>query len=118
LRRGPRKKPSQLQKPLPRTPRPTSRPAEIAISIDLPDSRIAETIRASLEPETRATKGFRSRTTISSKGQQVRLRIVADDLVALRAASNSFLHFIVAGLKAIETVAPFIEDAPDSTRKA
>jgi tRNA threonylcarbamoyladenosine modification (KEOPS) complex Pcc1 subunit len=44
--------------------------------------------------------------------------IVADDLVALRAASSSFLHFLVAGLKAIESVAPFIEDAPDSTRKA
>jgi len=35
------------------------------------------------------------------------MRIQAQDLVALRAASNSFLRFIAASFRAIEVVAPF-----------
>ncbi len=85
--------------------------------MDLPDSRVAESIRKSLEPETIATKGFRSRTTISSDDSQLCLRIEADDLAALRAASNSFLRFVAVGLKAVETVAPFYR-GPSPSAKA
>jgi len=35
------------------------------------------------------------------------MRIQAQDLVALPAASNSFLRFIAASFRAIEVVAPF-----------
>ena len=35
------------------------------------------------------------------------MRVQAQDLVALRAASNSFLRFIAASFRAIEVVAPF-----------
>jgi len=40
-------------------------------------------------------------------GNVLRMRVEAQDLVSLRAASNSFLRFIAASLKAIEIVAPF-----------
>ncbi len=38
------------------------------------------------------------------------LRIEASDLVALRAASNSFLRFISAAMKAIEAISPFYSE--------
>ncbi len=38
------------------------------------------------------------------------MRIEASDLVALRAASNSFLKFIIAAMKAIEAVSPFYSE--------
>jgi tRNA threonylcarbamoyladenosine modification (KEOPS) complex Pcc1 subunit len=44
---------------------------------------------------------------VSASARKLELRIEADDLVALRAASNSFLHFTAVALKAIEAVAPF-----------
>ncbi len=93
------------------------RTADLTILVDLPDSMAAESIRKSLEPETKITKGFRSRTTISSEDSQLCLRIRADDLAALRAASNSFLRFVAVGLKAVETVAPFYR-GPSPSAKA
>ena len=84
-----------------------SRPTNLTILIDLPDIQTAESVRRSIEPETKPNKIFRSITTVSSKGKQVRIQIDASDLVALRAASNSFLRFVAVALKGINAVAPF-----------
>ena len=81
--------------------------AEITIEIDLPSSRIANTIYASLLPETRQPPGFRSRTTVRHDGRVLRLNIKAEDIVALRAASNTFLRFVSVAIKTLNVVAPF-----------
>ncbi len=81
--------------------------ASLKIIIDMPDSRIAKSIRDSIAPETKAGKGFRSETTVSATNTRLQIGIVASDIVALRAASNSFLHFVSVGLKGVAAVAPF-----------
>ncbi len=81
--------------------------AQIAIQFDLPSSRIADTIYASLLPETRQPTGFRSRTTVRREGRVLRLDIKAEDIVALRAASNTFLRFVLVAMKTLNVVAPF-----------
>lgn len=79
-------------------------PADLSVSIELPSAKMAETICRSVLPETRNTSHFRSRTRISRRGRVLRVRIDASDLVALRAAANSFLQFVVVARKTVETV--------------
>jgi tRNA threonylcarbamoyladenosine modification (KEOPS) complex Pcc1 subunit len=86
--------------------------ANLRIIIDMPDPKTAETIRDSIRPETEAGKGFRSKTTAITRGNKVLIGITANDLVALRAASNSFLHFVSVGLKGVSAVAPFYRGRP------
>ncbi len=81
--------------------------AEISIEIGLPSQKLADTICTSLLPETEQPHGFRSRTTVSRRGRVLRLEIKADDIVALRAASNSFLRFVSVAMKTLNVVAPF-----------
>ncbi len=81
--------------------------AEITVEIDLPSSRIADTIYTSLLPETRQPLGFRSRTTVRREGRVLRLNIKAEDIVALRAASNTFLRFVLVAMKTLNVVSPF-----------
>jgi len=73
----------------------------------MPDPKTAKSIRDSIRPETEAGKGFRSKTTATTRGNKLQIGITANDLVALRAASNSFLHFVSVGLKGVYAVAPF-----------
>ncbi|TMI13813.1 hypothetical protein E6H35_05930 [Candidatus Bathyarchaeota archaeon] len=88
--------------------RPTTHEdSRLTISIILGSPKIAETIFSSVAPETKQTPGYRSSTRLEARGRILTLRIQAQDLVALRAASNSFLRFIAAGVGAIEVVAPF-----------
>ena len=58
-------------------------------------------------PETRQPPGFRSRIAVTQKGRRVELIIEADDLVALRAASNTLLRFVSVALKTFNIVSPF-----------
>lgn len=85
----------------------TSSNAELTVKIDLPSSRIAETVFNSVYPETIQFRGFRSHTLLRRNGQVLDLNIKARDIVALRAASNSFLRFLAVALKAVDVVAPF-----------
>jgi KEOPS complex subunit Pcc1 len=89
------------------SPRTTHREAEILLSVDFPSSKIARTIFSSVAPETQQTPGYRSFTKLEADGHTLKMRVQAQDLVALRAASNSFLRFIAASFRAIEVVAPF-----------
>lgn len=81
--------------------------AEITVEIGLPSKRVVETVYAAVLPETLQTAGFRSETTVRKRGKVLVLTIKARDIVALRAASNSFLRFVAVASKAVDVVAPF-----------
>ena len=112
MKQKPRIKPSEKLK-LPQKTRPESAAAEIALEIGLPSSRVAETVYKSLLPETEQPSGFRSRVSVKQKGRSLELRIFADDIVALRAASNTFLRFVTVVMKTVNVVAPFYREASD-----
>ena len=91
--------------------------AEITIDISLPSTELADTIYTTLLPETRQRPGFRSKTNVSRKGKILHLEIKATDIIALRAASNSFLRFVSVAMKTINIVAPFyMAQDPESTK--
>ncbi len=81
--------------------------AELTVKIDLPSPKIARTVYSSVYPETIQIRGFRSRTSLRRNGRVLELNIKARDIVALRAASNSFLRFLAVALNAVDVVAPF-----------
>ncbi len=85
----------------------TSSKAELNVKINLTSARIAETVYNSVYPETLQIRGFRSRTFVRRTGRVLELNIKARDIVALRAASNSFLRFLAVAMKAVDTVMPF-----------
>lgn len=99
-------KPRQKQKPPPKTNLEKA-PAEITIDIDLSSSKIAETVYRTLLPETKQPSGFRSHVSVKLQGKKLELHILADDIVALRAASNTFLRFVAVAVKTVNVVAPF-----------
>lgn len=74
------------------------------MSIEFDSARVASAVWASVLPETRETSRFRSRTRVSRRGRVLSVRMEALDLVALRAAANSFLQFVLVAKKAVETV--------------
>ena len=105
MRRKPRKK---LERPrLQRKARRAPSLAEITIDITLPSTRLADTVYRSLLPETRQPPGFRSRTIVSRTDKILHINIKATDIIALRAASNSFLRFVSVAMKTLNVVAPF-----------
>ena len=99
-------KPRQKLKAPPKTS-PEKASAEITIEIGLSSSRLAETVYRTLLPETKQPSGFRSHVTVKHHGKKLELHILADDIVALRAASNTFLRFVAVAVKTLNVVAPF-----------
>jgi tRNA threonylcarbamoyladenosine modification (KEOPS) complex Pcc1 subunit len=95
--------------PLKTSPENTS--AEITIEIGLPSSILAETVYRSLLPETKQPSGFRSSVFVKRERRGLELRIVANDIAALRAASNTFLRFVAVAVKTVNVVAPFYRKA-------
>jgi KEOPS complex subunit Pcc1 len=83
------------------------RRAEITIEINLESSKLAETIQRSILPETGRAPGFRSRTRIARNDRVLTLNVRAEDVVALRAAVNTFLRFVSVAMKTLDVVAPF-----------
>jgi tRNA threonylcarbamoyladenosine modification (KEOPS) complex Pcc1 subunit len=118
LKTSPRKNQNPLPKKNPQTRKKPLFPlAEITIQIGLPSTKIATIIRKSIEPETRPTRVYRSRTTVTSRGRRLQITVRARDLVALRAACNSFLHFVAAALRTVQIVAPFYRARGGSKRR-
>ena len=105
-------KPRQKRK-APRKTSPEKASAEITIEIDLSSSKIAETVYRTLLPETKQPSGFRSQVSVKHRGNKLELHILADDIVALRAASNTFLRFVAVAVKTVNVVAPFYRKAID-----
>ncbi len=105
---------------MPKRPRQTSkaRPgsAVLNVRIELPSDRIAGIVSTSLRPEAQPAHGFRSTTSVRSRGRVLELEIQARDLVALRASANSFLRLVAAASKTVDTVAPFYRGRPRGAR--
>ena len=99
-------KPRQKRKAPPKTSAENAS-AELTIEIRLPSSKLAETVYRSLLPETKQPSGFRSHVTVKHQRKKLELHILADDIVALRAASNTFLRFVAVAVKTVNVVAPF-----------
>jgi tRNA threonylcarbamoyladenosine modification (KEOPS) complex Pcc1 subunit len=112
LRKKAKRKSRESQK-LPPKNNPRNASAEITIEISLPSSKLAETVYRSLLPETKQPSGFRSHVLLKHDVRTLELSIVADDIVALRAASNTFLRFVTVAMKTVNVVAPFYRDASD-----
>ncbi len=107
MKQKPTKKLLENRKPPPKT---SSASAEISIEIGLPSSKLADAVYKSLLPETKQPSGFRSHVSVKLNGRTLKLHILADDLVALRAASNTFLRFVAVAVKTVNVVAPFYRD--------
>ena len=73
--------------------KPRRAKAEARVEVDVNTSD-AEVILSSLKPEVESLSSNRSRVKIERSGNGVMLIIVADDVTALRAAVNSYLHWI------------------------
>jgi tRNA threonylcarbamoyladenosine modification (KEOPS) complex Pcc1 subunit len=90
--------------------------AELTVEIGLPSTKLAETIYTTLLPEAHSQpRGFRSHVGVKKKDRVVTLNIEADDIVAMRAASNTYLRFVQVALKAIQAVSPFYRAAGRET---
>jgi KEOPS complex subunit Pcc1 len=77
------------------------------MEITLLNPSLARALAGSLKPETIERAGFRSKAKISSGGSILKLNIDATDLVALRAAANSYAHFITAALTSVQALSGF-----------
>ncbi|MCK5266213.1 MAG: hypothetical protein KAJ36_00670 [Candidatus Thorarchaeota archaeon] len=74
------------------------------IEIPLESERIAKILYSALLPETEAIPSERATTTVSMKGSSLIVEIVANDLTAMRAALNSYIAWISACMKTIESI--------------
>ena len=67
---------------------------ETVLSFQYPGERRARLVGDALAPEIGEIDDDRSAATVSRDGDTVRVRVVADDLVALRAGINSWSRLI------------------------
>ena len=74
------------------------------IEIPLESEHIAKILYSALLPETESIPSERATTTISVKGSSLFVEIVANDLTAMRAALNSYIAWISACMKTIESI--------------
>lgn len=76
---------------------------DAVIEIDLGSEERAKILQRALEPETNAITD-RSTTRVSVSGSKMTLKISANDLTAMRAAINSFLSWISACERTLDSV--------------
>ncbi len=67
---------------------------DAVFTFEYDDQRRARTVERSIRPELDEIDGDRSRASVSCEGEAVSVRIEADDLVALRAAMNTWCSFV------------------------
>src|SRR2546422_5082805 len=91
--------------------------ASLKIAITVSNPSLARALADSLQPETMARAGFRSRTKISSIRSTLKLNIDATDIIALRAAANSYVHFISAALASVQRLSGFNKTEGDKGLK-
>lgn len=72
------------------------------IEIEVPEDLVNILLRA-LRPETERPSSDRSSVSIDARGEHLSLHIKASDVSALRAALNSYLHWVDAALNALES---------------
>jgi tRNA threonylcarbamoyladenosine modification (KEOPS) complex Pcc1 subunit len=74
------------------------------LEIPLESEELATIIYSALLPETESTPSERATTSVSLKGSSLVIEITANDLTALRAALNSYMAWISACLRTIDSV--------------
>ena len=67
---------------------------QATVNLNFPSEKRLKTILNALEPETRISPTSRSKVQVESKGNRLTLTFEARDTSALRAALNSYLHWI------------------------
>ncbi|TFG96611.1 hypothetical protein E4H12_10680 [Candidatus Thorarchaeota archaeon] len=74
------------------------------LEIPLDSEKIANIIYSALLPETESIPSDRATTSVSVKGSSLVVEIVANDLTAMRAAINSYIAWISACLRTIDSI--------------
>ncbi len=78
--------------------------AHAVIRLELPEERRLNVLFEALKPETRVPPSPRSRVQIRGEGKTLVLNFKAEDTTALRAAINSYLHWIYLTRNILESV--------------
>ena len=78
--------------------------AEATVRLPMKSKKQLEALVKALTPETQKQLGTRSKVTLSTEKMTFRLRVEAEDTVALRAALNSYLRWANSTLKVLEAV--------------
>ena len=71
-----------------------TRAHETVLSFSYPTERRARVVADALGPEVGAIDDARSSASVDREGDAVRVRVLADDLVALRAGVNSWSRLV------------------------
>ncbi len=80
--------------------------AQASVSLRFRSKDLLESVFKALEPETRAALTKRSKVIMSMKNDFLILDFEAADTSALRAAMNSFLHWILLTKDVLESLEP------------
>ena len=74
------------------------------LEIPLESKRMANILYSALLPETESIPSERATTNVSVKGSSLIVEIVANDLTAMRAALNSYVAWISACMRTIDSI--------------
>ena len=74
------------------------------LEIPLESERMANILYSALLPETESIPSERATTSVSVKGSSLIIEIVANDLTAMRAALNSYVAWISACMRTIDSI--------------
>ncbi len=74
------------------------------LEIELDSEQEAKVIYDALLPETQSVPSDRAETSVTVQGSSVRIEIRAGDLTALRAAMNSFLAWVSACKRTLDSL--------------
>ena len=74
------------------------------LEIPLESEQMAKILYSALLPETESIPSERATTSVSVKGSSLIVEIVANDLTAMRAALNSFVAWISACMRTIDSI--------------
>jgi len=74
------------------------------LEIPLESEELAKILYSALLPETESIPSERATTNVSVKGSSLIVEIVANDLTAMRAALNSYVAWISACMRTIDSI--------------
>ena len=81
------------------------------LEIPLESEHRARILCAALTPETESIPSERATSTVTVSGSSLIVRIVANDMTAMRASLNSYVAWISACMRTLESIDPGSTDA-------
>jgi len=78
--------------------------AKASVRLKFQSQRQLESVYKALEPETRTSVTKRSKVRMTKEGDSLNLTFEATDTSALRAAINSYLHWILLTKEVLESL--------------